>query len=159
MITILQNLEPIRVEKSSYLVEELDEMNMVIFFEKGKYKIGYSVNREEIYKLQYDGVNMIGAYAVSFNKRALFIYRTITLCEGYFVRKTKWKEIFQDQDFAEITDKMRAQLKKEYIANVKEPLMKSKIKEVQKIAQRADYDTILSLQGIIQNKKIKQVEE
>ena len=38
-------------------------------------------------------MNVIGAYAFSFGKRALFIYKTLTQIKGYFIRKTKWMEI------------------------------------------------------------------
>jgi hypothetical protein len=33
---------------------------------------------------------VIGAYGATFNKRALFIYRTKTQCEGFFIRKRNW---------------------------------------------------------------------
>ena len=148
MIRILENLEPIKIEKNSYLIEELDEFNMVIFFDEGKYKIGYSLNRNEEYKLFYNGVNVIGAYAVTFNKRALFIYKTVSQCSGYFIRKSNWKNIFSDSDYSAITEKLKMKLKKQYIKFVKFPLMEAKKKDAKKIAGRADFDMLLSLQAI-----------
>lgn len=94
MINILRELEPLRIDGRKYLVQELDEFSEVVFFEKGHYKIGYTVNREEIYKIYYEGVNVIGAYGVTFNKRALYIYKTVTTCQGYFIRKKNWLDIF-----------------------------------------------------------------
>ena len=78
MIRILENLEPVRFDEDTYLYRELDEFNIVLFFDKGEYKIGYSINNKEEYSISYNGVNVIGAYAVTFNKRALFVYRTVT---------------------------------------------------------------------------------
>ena len=122
---------------------------MVIFFESGRYNVGYSVNRKEEYKLSYEGVNIIGAYAVTFDKRALFIYKTVTQCTGYFIRKINWKNIFA-ADHEEITEKLKKNLKKEYVQNIKKPLMQHKITTIKKLAKRADFDTILSLQALNQ---------
>lgn len=123
---------------------------MVIFFESGRYNVGYSVNRKEEYKLSYEGVNIIGAYAVTFDKRALFIYKTVTQCTGYFIRKINWKNIFANPDFEEITEKLKKNLKNEYVLNIKKPLMQHKITNIKKLAKRADFDTILSLQALNQ---------
>jgi hypothetical protein len=47
MIRILENLEPVRFDEDTYLYRELDEFNIVLFFDKGEYKIGYSINNNE----------------------------------------------------------------------------------------------------------------
>jgi hypothetical protein len=46
--------------------------------------------------------NPIGDYGVTFNKRAIFIYKTKTACEGYFVRKKNWNSVIDNPDFKEI---------------------------------------------------------
>ena len=44
MFALLKNLEPRKEEPDVSLVEELDEFNEVIFFMKGFYAVGYSIN-------------------------------------------------------------------------------------------------------------------
>ena len=44
MLAILRNLEPRNEEPDVALVEELDEFNEVVFFMKGFYCVGYSIN-------------------------------------------------------------------------------------------------------------------
>lgn len=38
----------------------------------------------------------IGEYNISFNKRSQYIYKTKSICTGYFIRKLIWKQIFSD---------------------------------------------------------------
>ena len=95
---------------------------------------------------------MIGAYQVTFNKRALFICKTITQCQGYFIRKQNWVKIFNDEDFEELTDKIKVQISNDFSKNVKDPLLKQKMRDVKKYEERNDYDTVI----ILQEKKRKQ---
>ena len=52
MFNILSNLEPISFKKNEILFDELDEFNSVIFIMKCKYKIGYSINKTQYFRLQ-----------------------------------------------------------------------------------------------------------
>ena len=45
MLYILLNLEPIRYEKNTLLVNELDEFNEIKFITKGQVIIGYEINK------------------------------------------------------------------------------------------------------------------
>jgi hypothetical protein len=62
---------------------------------EGSYKIGYSINKKEKFVLKY-GKNVIGAYPVTFNKRCLFIYKTVSTLKGFFVRKKRWLEMINN---------------------------------------------------------------
>lgn len=87
MGAILRNLEPRKEEPDCVLVEELGEFNEVIFFMKGFYCVGYSINNQNHFYPELFSTNVIGAYGATFNKRALFMYKTKTQCEGFFIRK------------------------------------------------------------------------
>ena len=108
MFSILQSLEPRREEANVKLVEELDEFSEVIFFMTGFYVIGYSINNKYCYLPELYHKNVIGAFGVTNHKRALFIYKTTTVCEGYFIRKRAWMQILSNEDSSEIVLKMRA---------------------------------------------------
>lgn len=90
MFAMLRSLEPRKEEPDVVLVDELDEFNEVIFFMKGFYCVGYSINNQKYFYPELYSTNVIGAYGATFNKRALFIYKTKTQCEGFFIRKRNW---------------------------------------------------------------------
>lgn len=80
MIDMLQTLEPRREDKNFILLHELDEVAEVIFIMNGIYDIGFEINRCPHMVLRFKNSNVIGAYGVTFNKRAIFIYKTYTVC-------------------------------------------------------------------------------
>ncbi len=45
MVSFLSKLEPISEEPNIIILNELDEENCIIFFQKGIYKIGYEINK------------------------------------------------------------------------------------------------------------------
>ena len=74
MKSILTNLEPRFEEKGVELIRELDEFTEVYFFTRGTYEIGFEINRKTYFILKYTNSNVIGAYGLTFNVRALFKY-------------------------------------------------------------------------------------
>ena len=59
------------------------------------------MNKVETFVLEYNvGVKGrdIGAYHVSYNKRALEIFKTKTECRGHFIRKKYWYDILNSMD-------------------------------------------------------------
>ena len=93
MMDILQALEPRLEPKNVILFNELEEVNEVLFFITGTHEIGYELNGIQKYVLKFKNTIPIGAYPITFDQRSLFIYKTVTNCEGYFIRKNNWKEI------------------------------------------------------------------
>ena len=98
MIGILRSLEPRYEEKDVILIHELDEFNEVYFFNRGTYEIGFEINHQPYYVLRYKNSNVIGAYGLTFNVRALFQYKTFTSCEGYSIRKENWIRILKENE-------------------------------------------------------------
>jgi len=86
---------------------------------KGFYKVGYSINSKEEFLPSIYSHNVIGAYGATFNKRAIFIYKTKTVCEGYFIRKSNWLTIVYDPKLSTIVDKMKKNLQNNYEKMVK----------------------------------------
>lgn len=52
----------------------------------------------------------LGAYECLFNKQSSFLYKTLTDCEGYFIRKKTWHKIYQDHE--EVGDALKEQIKR-----------------------------------------------
>ena len=87
MVQILRSLEPRIEKKDKTIFEELDDINEVIFIEKGQVEIGYELNKKKKYVLRYYDKSLIGAYNCTFNIRAIFCYRAKTDCSGFSIRK------------------------------------------------------------------------
>jgi hypothetical protein len=145
MLAILRNMEPRREEPDRMLYEELDEFNEVIFVMSGSYQVGYSINNKYEYLPEKQFKNVIGAYGVTFSKRSLFIYKTFTMCEGYFIRKKEWLEIMDNDDNSEIVKRLKVQLKDNYKRMEMSKLFTDKMKKLNQLCVRNDYDYILSL--------------
>lgn len=103
---ILFNLEPRLENAKTILYDELEEMNEVIFIDNGMYEIGYDFNGEKKFPIRYKNTNVIGAYGLTFNKRSQFIYRTVTNCSGWFIRRRPWREIMGKHE--QVTDEFKS---------------------------------------------------
>jgi hypothetical protein len=44
--------------------------------------------------MKFKEANVINAYAATFNERSEWVYKTSTMCTGFFIRKKNWKKLF-----------------------------------------------------------------
>jgi hypothetical protein len=114
MLEILTHLEPRHELANTILLHELDEVNEVIFFTKGMVDIGFEINRQQEYVLRLDKKIIIGAYNLTFNTRSDLVYRTFSLCQGYFIRRSNWKGIIEDEEHHILSSFIKQQVKKDY---------------------------------------------
>jgi hypothetical protein len=87
--------------------------------------------------MKFKKANVINAYACTFNERSEWVYKTNTICTGFFIRKKNWKTLFNDH--SKIVDELIEQITKIYITYIDNPLRKARDKEIKKYEQRADY--------------------
>ena len=76
---------------------------------------------------------------MTFGKRALFIYKTLTQITGFFIRKTKWLRIIQNDDYCVLIDKFKENIKHGYEENLKKPIFAAKQRKINKVAKRNDF--------------------
>ena len=152
MMQFLSNLEPRREDPGVIIADELDEFNEVLFFTKGEYHVGFTINRETTYVLRFtcdneDSTqgNMIGAYNITFQKRSLFVYRTESECQGYQIRQSNWLKLFDDHK--EIGELFQTEIKREFDVVLLNRVMREKDKEIEKWQKRQDYNGILQVQS------------
>jgi len=131
MMDIMQALEPRMEEKNVILFNELEEINEVLFFINGVHEIGYELNGVKKYIVQFKNTNPIGAFGVTFGTRSLFIYKTVTRCEGYFIRKSKWKTIMSSNE--QITDEFKGQILKLHELKIKAKINAAKRKDIRRL--------------------------
>ena len=97
MLDVLNMLEPIAYPKRTVIYNELDESDMIYFFVKGQFAIGFNINLETQFPIIYEKYRIVGMYGVTFLKRSQYIYRTKTNTEGFFIRRQNWKNIMDPE--------------------------------------------------------------
>lgn len=113
MFLILSSLEPICFKKSEILYDELDEFHSVIYIMRAEYHIGYTINKKQYFKIKLVNAD-IGAYGMTFKKRSEFIYKAKSDCEGYFIRRKNWIEVFNQEDNQDILKLVKNRLVHKY---------------------------------------------
>ena len=88
-------MEPRKEPADTILYQDLAEVSEVNFFTKGMVKIGFEINNKQQFPLKFKNI-IVGDYGCTFNQRTEFIYQTMSVCEGFFIRKRNWKQILQD---------------------------------------------------------------
>jgi hypothetical protein len=104
MVGLLSSLEPRHEHAETIIFDELDEVNEVIFFHRGCVDLGFEINRFKHYVLRIKDDLLIGAYNLSANKRTKYIYKTGTVCTGFFIRRENWWEVLSNEEHKEISD-------------------------------------------------------
>ena len=143
MIDMLRRLEPRREEAGVVLHKELDEVNEVNFILNGMFEIGFEINRKPTYVLRFKNCNVIGAYGVTFGRRSMFLYRTLTTCHGFFIRRIEWRGLMDEH--AEISQHLKDAVKKEYEISVMNRVMTEKKAMLTKWKERSDYEATLQV--------------
>ena len=118
------------------LFEELDEIREVIFIERGECDVGYEINKKKKFVIRYSTATVIGGFNCTFNKRAIFCYRTKTNCEGYSVRKNHWMDLINEENFPSIATTLRMNVKNDYNKNIKEKVLACKKKHIARYHKR-----------------------
>lgn len=142
----------------------MEEVSEIFIMMRGEVKIGFRLNHRQSYALKGDDM-LFGAYNMTFNKRSLYVFRISAKCKennGYFIRRKNWHTLINDKSMmdenkklAELCDKLKAKLEKEYFKKLVKPMTIAKNKAMQKFRLRNDYDQILGVAHIDRdNKKI-----
>jgi CRP-like cAMP-binding protein len=84
------NLEPRFEPAGTTILEELQEINEIIFISKGRVAVGFEINKKKEFALTFHDKVVIGAYNCTFKKRANYCFHCLTFCEGYSLRKANW---------------------------------------------------------------------
>ena len=157
---IIAILEPREEMPGTTIINELDDFLEVTFFIKGKYQTGYTLNQKVIhvqtFTLNLRG-NAIGAYDVTFHKKATIIYQIASRCSGFFIRKANWHQMLNDLD-PTLCRIIKKNYVKDYIEFTKFPVIKSKLIEIAKYQKSVDplhHDVITLWDLNIINKNIK----
>jgi hypothetical protein len=137
-------LEPIFYDKCEAIVNELDEFGEINFIQSGLVGVGYEINKKKKYPVQYlDGI-VIGAFGVTFDQRASFIYYSASYCKGYFIRKLRWKLIMSENP--EICECLKKNILTDYLITIRIKIMVEKKKDLEKLMKRKDHQEVMTIE-------------
>ena len=117
IIEIMTYLEPHRAFDQEILFLELDDIEQIDFFLKGNIDFGYEIDNKRIFKLRFKNWNVIGASYATFNRKAMFICKTASVCTGFLIRKGSWQRILRQ--FPDISKSLKFKILREFYRQVK----------------------------------------
>ncbi len=62
MTKVMQSLEIRKIQKGEIIARELDECDEILFVFRGRYNIGYEINRKYRFRKQFGCSTIIGAF-------------------------------------------------------------------------------------------------
>jgi hypothetical protein len=143
MISFMNQIESTFYSPDETIANELDECLEVLFVEKGRYQIGYEINKQQFMCRQYGMSTIIGGFQVVYNIRFSFIYRAFTAMKCLSLRKQNFLKVLNN--FPEIKFQLKQKLFKHFSQEVFQPIMKKKNYSVLNFNYRDDYKQVLIL--------------
>lgn len=96
MTLVLRNLNPRFEHAGTYILQEMSEVEEILFLNKGKVAVGFEINKKAYLVLKFPEVCVIGAWHCTFSQKANFLYKARTRVEGYGISKRAWQGILKD---------------------------------------------------------------
>ena len=118
-------------------------MSYVVYILNSFYHIGYSVNKQHYFKIKMKNQD-IGAYSITFNKKSSFIFKTNSVCEGFFIRKKNWLALINNEDSKDIVSLIKHKFKAQYELVIERYLTNLKEQDLKRVK------TINGPSGVIQ---------
>lgn len=141
---ILMSLLPIHINKGSRIFLEQQEVDEMIFVCKGSYGIGFEINRKEKLVIKQSTATVIGGFECVYERRSLYLYKSLSTVEGYFIRKKDWKQI--EMRYEDFTKEIKNQFLSNMFVRFQPILNKSKKAEIAKFRKRADHKSLSIVQ-------------
>lgn len=137
-------LEPRMDPARTTIINELDEFGDITFITKGNVALGFEINKMIKYAIVFRNKCVIGAFGVTFNQRANYVYTTLTETHGLFIRKENWMEIMDSNP--QISNAMKKNILVEYYINIRSKIRQKKLIDLENYDQRQDYQVLVTSQ-------------
>lgn len=98
LINFLSALEPRHFVKHGEIFNELDAPSECYFIMSGKYDVGYTINDQRVYRLQFGERTNIGGFNLALKRRVQFNYRARTEVNAFAIRRQSWFLLHQEYD-------------------------------------------------------------
>lgn len=129
MTSLMFSLEMRYFKQGEMITQELSECSEVIFVCKGRYNIGYEINKRKCYRKQTGPSSIIGLFNICFQKRFLFNMKAHSFMDCLGIRRQKWKSVVEK--FPQFHRVMKQKSFTFYFGQIYRPLMKCKDQDIQ----------------------------
>ena len=99
--------------------------------------MGYEIDSKRQFKLRFKNWNVIGAHYATFNKKAMFIAKTSSICTGYFIRKGQWQKILKSSP--DIAKQLKFKILRDFNRQMRHPMMIQKQRDINALQKRTKY--------------------
>ena len=151
MIGVLRLLEPRSEDNGTMIYLTIQEVEEMFFIMNGTIDIGFEESRTTKYVLRLPKRNVIGAFNCTFNKKTLFMYKVSKKIEAYTIRKQKWLEHINNDEFKDIVQTLKSNVRENYFKCIKDriilqqKLYMSKKKQKAKKGEQHLYLTLVNI--------------
>ena len=135
MINVMTYLEPRLAHSQEIIFLELDDVNEIIFFQKGCIDIGYEISKKKLYKLRIRKELVVGSFYVTFDRRAMFSVKASQVCLGLQIRKAKWADILSQ--FPDLAKTLKSKILDDFYKKTRKPMMTQKKRDINNLASSA----------------------
>lgn len=106
-------MEPRQFRKGDLIQEMGEDVNEMIFVEKGNYGVGYVWGQTAVFAKQYGYRTVIGDWEIFNNKSSEFWYRAKSSIEGYCLKSV---DIFDlKEEYTELASQLKSNINKKYL--------------------------------------------
>ena len=92
----------------------------------------------ERYAIRYRDKCIIAAFGVTFDNRSQYIYKAVTNCHGFFIRKENWKTLLSEQDQT-IVKLLKRSIMVDYLWKFRSKIIVQKKKILEHFKKRSDF--------------------
>lgn len=90
--------------------------------------------------MKFKNSQVLGAYGATYDYTSEFIYKTVSYCFGYFIRKMNWKLTMAEN--VDISEEFKSLVLKNHDNNIRNPIFKAKTNQIEKIKNTQDKKAI-----------------
>ena len=99
MLAVMKSFVPRRYDENELIYAELDDILEMTFVIKGKYHVGYEINKKKKYVVSLGEGNIIGEYHVLFAQKNMHIIKCAEEIFGYAISRRSWNEIQEEFEY------------------------------------------------------------
>ena len=143
MINLLQKLEPRHFAAKEVIYQELDNADEIYFVMKGRFDVGYLLNRTAKYRLQFGDRAIIGGFNMVYHKRIMQRYRAHKKLVCYSIRRSSWHDICEENQY--LGNCLKMYFLQFYNTNIRLPLQKRYQLDLEQVQRRSDFKQLKAL--------------
>ena len=116
MISLFMQMEPRQEEKGTVIFNELDEVNEMIFNERGSIDVGFQITKKNYMCVRINQGSIICGFNCMANKKNQFVYKAVTKIEGYMLRKHVWFDLMDS--FERVASILKLNVKNHFVNKI-----------------------------------------